>query len=106
MAESTNHGLSERIAVPEERMKTLQSGLHGTLERFRADTTDWKSDMARRDRDSLCLDGRIRDRPDRGDDHRPGRGLCAPGPGNSPAACAAGDGAGATYRRSPTARDS
>ena len=37
MTEPTNHELSERIAVLEERMKTLQSDLQGTLERFRAD---------------------------------------------------------------------
>ena len=30
-------------------MKTLQSDLQGTLERFRADTADWKTDMAKRD---------------------------------------------------------
>ncbi len=59
MAEPTNHKLSERIAVLEERMKTLQSDLQGTLERFRADMADWrtdmadwKTDMARRDKDN------------------------------------------------------
>ncbi len=46
MAEPANHELSERIAVLEERMKTLQSDLQGTLERFRADMADWKTDMA------------------------------------------------------------
>ncbi len=46
MAEPTNHELSERIAVLEERMKTLQSDLQGTLERFRTDMADWKTDMA------------------------------------------------------------
>ncbi len=30
-------------------MKTLQSDLQGTLERFRADTADWKTDMAQRE---------------------------------------------------------
>ncbi len=30
-------------------MKTLQSDLHGTLERFRADSVDFKSEMARRE---------------------------------------------------------
>ncbi len=56
MGEPTSHELSERIAVLEERMKTLQSDLQGTLERFRADTAnlkadmaDWKADMAKRD---------------------------------------------------------
>ena len=49
MAEPTNHELSERIAVLEERMKTLQSDLQGTLERFRADMADWKTDMAKRE---------------------------------------------------------
>jgi len=33
-------------------MKTLQSDLQGTLERFRADMADWKTDMARRDKDN------------------------------------------------------
>jgi len=49
MAEPTNHELSERIAVLEERMKTLQSDLQGTLERFLADTADWKTDMTKRE---------------------------------------------------------
>ncbi len=30
-------------------MKTLQSDLQGTLERFRADMADWKADMAKRE---------------------------------------------------------
>ena len=46
MSEPTSHELSERIAVLEERMKTLQSDLQGTLERFRADTANLKADMA------------------------------------------------------------
>ncbi len=46
MAEPTNHELSERLSVLEEKMKTLQSDLQGTLERFRADMADWKTDMA------------------------------------------------------------
>ncbi len=46
MSEPASHELSERIAVLEERMKTLQSDLQGTLERFRADMADWKADMA------------------------------------------------------------
>jgi len=53
MAGPTNHGLAKGIAVLEERMKTLQSDLQGTLERFRADTADWKTDMAQRDKDNL-----------------------------------------------------
>jgi len=47
--EPTNHELSERIAVLEERMKTPQSDLQGTLERFRTDMADLKTDMAQRD---------------------------------------------------------
>ncbi len=49
MSEPASHELSERIAVLEERMKTLQSDLQGTLERFRADMADWKADMAKQD---------------------------------------------------------
>ena len=37
------------VIVLEERMNTLQSDLQGTLERFRADTADWKTDMAKRE---------------------------------------------------------
>jgi len=37
MAEPTNHELAKGTAVLEERMKTLQSGLQGTLEHFRTD---------------------------------------------------------------------
>ncbi len=42
MTEPTNHELSERIAVLEERMNT-------SYERLRADMADWKTDMARRE---------------------------------------------------------
>ncbi len=49
MVEPTSHELSERIAVLEERMKTLQSDLQGTLERFRTDMADLKTDMTKRD---------------------------------------------------------
>ncbi len=60
MEESTSHEqakdlaeLKKQHAVLEERMKTLQSDLQGTLERFRADMANWKTDMktdmARRD---------------------------------------------------------
>ena len=59
MAEPTNHELSERIAVLEERMKTLQSDLQGTLERFRADMADWKTDMARRDTEAGKRENRL-----------------------------------------------
>ncbi len=34
-------------------MKTLQSDLQGTLERFRADMANWKTDMARRENRQL-----------------------------------------------------
>jgi len=50
---SVDHEVPERIAVPEERMKTLQPDLQGTPERFRADMTRRDTDMARRDRDNL-----------------------------------------------------
>ncbi len=39
MSEPTNHELSERIAVLEERMNT-------SYERLRADMASWKTDMA------------------------------------------------------------
>ena len=45
--------LKRRHAVLEERMKTLQSDLQGTLERFRADMADWKTDMAQRENRQL-----------------------------------------------------
>ncbi len=43
MSEPDSHELSERIAILEERMETLQSDLQGTLERFRTDTADRKT---------------------------------------------------------------
>ncbi len=45
--------LKKQHAVLEERMKTLQSDLQGTLERFRADMARRDADMARRDKDNL-----------------------------------------------------
>ncbi len=42
MTEPTNHELSERVAVLEERMNT-------SYERLRASMADLKTDMARRD---------------------------------------------------------
>ncbi|MCY4274780.1 MAG: hypothetical protein OXE41_05225, partial [Gammaproteobacteria bacterium] len=44
-----NQELAKDFAVMGECMKTLQSDLHGTLERFRADSVDFKSEMARRE---------------------------------------------------------
>jgi len=60
MAEPTNHELSERIAVPEERMNTkhaeyataaerLTGETRSAIDRLRTDMADLKTDMARRD---------------------------------------------------------
>ncbi len=45
--------LKKQHAVLEERMKTLQSDLQETLERFRADMARRDTDMAKRDKDNL-----------------------------------------------------
>ena len=45
-----NHERAKEIAVLRADMKTLQSDLQGTLERFRADMAVWKADMAKRDK--------------------------------------------------------
>jgi len=55
-----NHERAKEIAVLRADMKTLQSDLQGTLERFRADMAvwkadmaDWKTDMAKRDKSNM-----------------------------------------------------
>jgi len=53
MNEPANHEISERIAVLEERMKTNYAETESVLDRLRADMADWKTDMARRDKDNL-----------------------------------------------------
>ncbi len=66
MEESTSHEqakdiaeLKKQHAVMEERMKTLQADLQGTLERFRADMADLKTDMARRDTEAGKRENRL-----------------------------------------------
>ncbi len=46
MAEPTNHELSERIAVLEEKMNTSYERMNAAFERLRTDMADWKTDMA------------------------------------------------------------
>jgi len=53
MAEPTNHELSERIAVLEERMKTNYAETESALDRLRADMANWKIDMAQRENRQL-----------------------------------------------------
>jgi len=45
----SNHEISERIAVLEERMKTNYAETESALDRLRADMANWKADMAQRD---------------------------------------------------------
>ncbi|MCY4167206.1 MAG: hypothetical protein OXE82_02880 [Rhodobacter sp.] len=40
------HALSERLAVQEERMKTMQAEYDGALDRLRADMAAHRADMA------------------------------------------------------------
>ncbi len=46
------HTLSERIAVLEERMNTMQADLSAALDRFRTDQAILREDMAKRDTDA------------------------------------------------------
>ena len=53
MTEPASHELSERIAVLEEKMNMNYAETESALDRLRADMADWKTDMARRDKDNL-----------------------------------------------------
>ncbi len=55
-----NHERAKEVAVLRADMKTLQSDLQGTLERFRADMANLKTDMAgRENRQLLAILGGI-----------------------------------------------
>jgi len=67
MTEPTNHELATEIvelkkqhAVLEERMKTLQSDLQGTLERFRADSAEYATAAERLTRETRSALERLR----------------------------------------------
>ncbi len=49
MAEPTNHELSERIAVLEEKMNTKQQEYKTDIARLAEQMANWKSDMVDRD---------------------------------------------------------
>jgi len=49
MTEPTNHELSERIAVLEEKMNTKQQEYKTDIARLAEQMANWKTDMSRRD---------------------------------------------------------
>ena len=48
-----NHELAKEVAVLRADMNTNYAETESALDRLRADMADWKTDMARRDKDNL-----------------------------------------------------
>ena len=52
-----NHELDKRLAVLEERMNTIQANLDKTLQEFKTDLADFKTDAEKRDKTLLITLG-------------------------------------------------